>query len=47
MERADDAIGMAIPAVAHASKTARHKFFIEVPRNEVVKKDASRWVCHI
>jgi hypothetical protein len=30
MERADDAIGMAKPAVAHKSRTAQNNFFIEI-----------------
>jgi hypothetical protein len=38
MERADDAIGMAKPAVAHKSKTAQNKFFfIELLENERLK----------
>jgi hypothetical protein len=30
MERADDAIGMAKLAVAHRTKTAKNRFFIEL-----------------
>jgi hypothetical protein len=42
MERADDAIGMAKPAVAHKSKTAQNKFFfIELLENERLKI----WLC--
>jgi len=38
MERADDAIGMAKPAVAHKSKTAKNEFFFI----ELLEMTASR-----
>jgi hypothetical protein len=56
MERADDAIGMAKPAVAHKSKTAKNKFFIELLNmdasrpgsQKLVRKSwFSKWVCTV
>src|SRR5271169_3076546 len=39
MERADDAIGMAKPAVAHKSKTAKNKFFFFIELLEMNAQD--------
>jgi hypothetical protein len=51
MERADDAIGMAYPAVAHRSKTAKHKFFIEFLKMTASRLGSqnmfSKWVCTV
>jgi hypothetical protein len=47
MERADDAIGIAKPAVAHRSKTAKNKFFIELLENELLETNPSKSVCKV